>query len=129
MTSVAERVTRTESQTRVRRDAVPRKRRARRFSLRRVPFYFLIALIFVYTVFPFYWAIRSALTAQGDLFRTPVQYIPLDPTLDRAGDGRIAHPRSDAPVDPRLEPPARDGPDRARRGLPPRQAWEPPNER
>ena len=82
MTSVAERVTRTESQTRVRRDAVPRKRKARRFSLRRVPFYFLIALIFVYTVFPFYWAIRSALTAQGDLFRTPVQYIPLDPTLD-----------------------------------------------
>jgi trehalose/maltose transport system permease protein len=82
MTSVAERVTRTESQTRVRRDAVPRKRKARRFSLRRVPFYLLIALIFVYTVFPFYWAIRSALTAQGDLFRTPVQYIPLDPTLD-----------------------------------------------
>ena len=63
MTSVAERVTRTESQTRVRRDAVPRKRKARRFSLRRLPFYFLIALIFVYTVFPFYWAIRSALTA------------------------------------------------------------------
>ena len=75
MTSVAERVTRTESQTRVRRDAVPRKRKARRFSLRRVPFYLLIALIFVYTVFPFYWAIRSALTAQGDLFRTPVQVI------------------------------------------------------
>ena len=85
MTSVAERVTRTESQTRVRHDAVPRKRKARRFSLRRVPFYLLIALIFVYTVFPFYWAIRSALTAQGDLFRTPVQYIPLEPTLDNLG--------------------------------------------
>ena len=82
MTSVAERLTRTESQSRVRREAVPRKRRGRRFSLRRVPFYVLIALIFVYTVFPFYWAIRSALTPQGDLFRTPVQYIPLDPTLD-----------------------------------------------
>ena len=45
-------------------------------ALRRLPFYFLIALIFVYAVFPFYWAIRSAFTAQSDLFRTPVAVHP-----------------------------------------------------
>ena len=33
-------------------------------------------------MFPFYWALRSAFTPEGDLFPTPVQYIPLDPTLD-----------------------------------------------
>jgi len=52
----------------------------RRF-VRRLPFYALIALIFFYAVFPFYWAIRSAFTPDGDLFRTPVQYVPTDPTL------------------------------------------------
>jgi trehalose/maltose transport system permease protein len=82
MSSVAERLTRTEARSRVRRDTVARRRAAPRFSLRRVPFYLLIALIFVYTVFPFYWAVRSALTAESDLFKTPVQYIPLDPTWD-----------------------------------------------
>jgi trehalose/maltose transport system permease protein len=52
-----------------------------RWFVRRLPFYVLIALIFFYAVFPFYWAIRSAFTPDGDLFRTPVQYVPTDPTL------------------------------------------------
>ena len=81
MTSVAERMTRTEAQSRLRRERVTR-RRAPRFSLRRVPFYILITIIFFYAVFPFYWALRSAFTAEADLFTTPVQYIPLNPTLD-----------------------------------------------
>jgi trehalose/maltose transport system permease protein len=81
VTSVAERVTRTEAQSRIRRERAE-YRPARRFPVRRVPFYLLIAIIFVYAVFPFYWAIRSAFTPEADLFRTPVQYIPLDPTLD-----------------------------------------------
>ena len=46
-----------------------------------MPFYLLIAAIFVYTVFPFYWAIRSSLTPDGDLFATPLQYFPNNPTL------------------------------------------------
>jgi trehalose/maltose transport system permease protein len=49
---------------------------------RRLPFWLLVAAIFVYAVFPFYWAIRSAFTPDGDLFKTPVEYFPLDPTLD-----------------------------------------------
>lgn len=80
MSTVAERTTRTEVHAHPRRRRIER-RRARRL-IRRVPFYVLIAIIFVYAVFPFYWAIRSAFTPDADLFRTPVQYIPLNPTLD-----------------------------------------------
>jgi trehalose/maltose transport system permease protein len=61
------------------------RRRVRRF-IRRIPFYILIAFIFIYAVFPFYWAIRSAFTPEGDLFRTPVQYIPENPTLENFRD-------------------------------------------
>jgi trehalose/maltose transport system permease protein len=62
------------------------RRRAERRSLRRlarrIPFYLLIAVIFVFALFPFYWAVRSAFTPEGDLFVTPVQYFPTDPTLE-----------------------------------------------
>jgi trehalose/maltose transport system permease protein len=57
------------------------RRRRRRRLVRRLPFYLLLALIFVYLVFPFYWALRSAFTPDGDLFRTPIQYVPANPTL------------------------------------------------
>ena len=52
-----------------------------RFLLR-LPFYLLIAMIFVYALFPFYWAVRSAFTPESDLFSTPLQYFPDHPTLD-----------------------------------------------
>ncbi len=80
MTSVAERVTRTEAQARVPRAATARRRKPRAL-LRRIPFYLLIAAIFVYAVFPFYWALKSAFTVEADLFRTPSEYVPSDPTL------------------------------------------------
>jgi trehalose/maltose transport system permease protein len=50
--------------------------------LLRSPFYFLVILIFFYALFPFLWALRSAFTPEGDLFSTPLQYIPEHPTLD-----------------------------------------------
>jgi len=60
-----------------------RLRRSRGWRIvRRLPFYALVALIFIYALFPFLWVIRSAFTAEADLFRTPVQYIPRHPTLD-----------------------------------------------
>ena len=49
--------------------------------VRKVPLWFLIAAIFVYAVFPFYWAIRSAFTPEAKLFNTPLQYFPSHPTL------------------------------------------------
>jgi trehalose/maltose transport system permease protein len=47
----------------------------------KLPFWLLIAAIFVYAIFPFYWAIRSAFTPESELFRTPVDYFPKHPTL------------------------------------------------
>jgi trehalose/maltose transport system permease protein len=58
-----------------------RKSRSGRILLR-TPFYLLITAIFVYCLFPFYWAVRSSFTPEGDLFATPLQYFPSHPTLD-----------------------------------------------
>src|SRR5215218_4803616 len=49
--------------------------------LRKVPFWVLIAVIFVYALFPFYWALRSAFMPANELFTTPIKYFPTDPTL------------------------------------------------
>jgi len=58
------------------------KKARQRPSILRILFWALIVVIFVYTVFPFYWALRSAITPDSDLFATPVQYFPIHPTLD-----------------------------------------------
>jgi trehalose/maltose transport system permease protein len=55
---------------------------ARRSPLARALFYVLLALIIVYTIFPFFWALRSAVTPAADQFKTPVQWWPANPTLD-----------------------------------------------
>jgi len=47
----------------------------------RTPFYLLVALIFVYCLFPFYWVLRSSFTPEVKLFQTPVKYIPTPFTL------------------------------------------------
>ena len=49
-------------------------------------FYLILIVIAFYMLFPFYWAIRSALTAEPALFVTPVQYFPSNPTLTNFGD-------------------------------------------
>ena len=49
--------------------------------LTKLPFWLLIAVIFVYALFPFYWAVRSALTPEAQLFNTPVEYFPSHPTF------------------------------------------------
>jgi trehalose/maltose transport system permease protein len=57
-----------------------RKSRFGRF-LFRLPFYLLIAIIFIYALFPFYWVVRSSFTPEVALFQTPVKYFPSHPTL------------------------------------------------
>jgi trehalose/maltose transport system permease protein len=52
----------------------------------KVPFWLLIAAIFVYALFPFYWAVRSAFTPEAQLFDTPISYWPSDPTLQNFKD-------------------------------------------
>jgi len=49
--------------------------------LPKVAFYAVLTLILLYIIFPFYWAFRSAITPDADLFATPVQYFPTHPTL------------------------------------------------
>jgi trehalose/maltose transport system permease protein len=51
--------------------------------MRRLPFYLVLALIALWALFPFYWAFKSAFTPDADLFKTPVQYVPLHPTLSQ----------------------------------------------
>jgi ABC-type glycerol-3-phosphate transport system permease component len=65
---------------------ISRSRRLRKSPLGRIlfktPFYLLIAVIFVYALFPFYWVVRSSFTPEVNLFQTPVKYLPAHPTLD-----------------------------------------------
>jgi len=49
-------------------------------ALVKIPFWILIAAIFVYALFPFYWALRSAFMPASELFTTPIKYFPTDPT-------------------------------------------------
>ena len=69
---------------------VSRTVRLRRSPLGRfvwkLPFWILVALIFIYALFPFYWALRSAFTPDAALFTTPIQYFPHHPTLQHFRD-------------------------------------------
>jgi len=49
-------------------------------ALLRLPFWLLIVAIAVYALFPFYWALRSAITPDSELFTTPITYFPSHPT-------------------------------------------------
>ena len=48
----------------------------------KTPFSSLVVLIFVYALFPFLLGDPVGVHAGGDLFSTPLQYIPTHPTLD-----------------------------------------------
>jgi trehalose/maltose transport system permease protein len=52
------------------------------YYLQRTLFYLLLGLIILYIVFPFYWAFRSSVTPNGEMFVTPVHYWPTNPTLE-----------------------------------------------
>ena len=56
--------------------------RARWRAVRRVLFWVLVAIILVYLLLPFYWALVSALKSQAELIQTPTTYWPQNPTLD-----------------------------------------------
>ena len=61
------------------RSRVLRRSPVGRFLIK-LPFWLLIAAIFVYALFPFYWAIRSAFTPDSEQFSTPIKYWPAHPT-------------------------------------------------
>jgi len=74
-----------EHKTKVQPRPVSWRRAARKSpawrAVKRIAFYLLVAAIFVYALFPFYWVIRSAFTPESDLFITPIKWIPQHPTL------------------------------------------------
>ncbi|MDZ7707255.1 MAG: carbohydrate ABC transporter permease [Trueperaceae bacterium] len=49
--------------------------------LQRIGFWILIIAIFIYLMFPFYWALISALKTQRELIQTPATLWPDEPTL------------------------------------------------
>jgi trehalose/maltose transport system permease protein len=53
-----------------------------RHRAQRVAFYILLAIILIYLIFPFYWAIRSSITPNSEMFTTPISYWPHNPTLE-----------------------------------------------
>lgn len=55
--------------------------RAAKRNVGRVFFYLLIGAIFVYLMFPFYWAIVSALKTQSELIQTPATLWPDNPVF------------------------------------------------
>jgi trehalose/maltose transport system permease protein len=55
--------------------------RAQKYVIQRTLFYLLLLVIAFYLIFPFYWALRSSITPDNQLFSTPVQYFPNSPTL------------------------------------------------
>lgn len=46
-----------------------------------IAFWLLVAIIFIYLMFPFYWALVSALKSQPELIRTPATLWPENPVL------------------------------------------------
>jgi trehalose/maltose transport system permease protein len=52
------------------------------FILRRTAFYVLVVGIILFTVFPFAWAFLSSIKSSAQLFATPVQYWPTEPTFE-----------------------------------------------
>ncbi len=54
----------------------PKKRRV---TWNKVGFWFLIVLIAIFLLFPFYWAINSSLKTEAQLRMTPGTFIPRDP--------------------------------------------------
>ncbi|MBX3143602.1 MAG: carbohydrate ABC transporter permease [Trueperaceae bacterium] len=55
--------------------------RSQRKTVGRVFFWLLVSVIFVYLMFPFYWALVSALKSQPELIRTPATLWPENPVL------------------------------------------------
>jgi len=53
--------------------------RTTKATINRVIFWIIVVLIFFYMVFPFYWAINSALKTEAQLQMTPATFVPLDP--------------------------------------------------
>ena len=53
-----------------------------RHIINRVMFYAVMALVSIYLLFPFYWAINSSFKTENQLQMTPATFVPRDPATD-----------------------------------------------
>jgi len=56
--------------------------RETRHIINRVLFYAVLALVSIYLLFPFYWAINSSFKTENQLQMTPATFVPRDPATD-----------------------------------------------
>ena len=62
------------------------RRGRRRIDIGRILFWLLVVVIVVWLLFPFYWAVKSSLTPDAQMYTTPVQYFPSHPTSQHYTD-------------------------------------------
>lgn len=74
----------TVTQARVATQTLSRERTPITFT--RVLFYILVVVLFVFCLFPFYWALVSSVKADNELFQMPPTYFPVSPTLSNYYD-------------------------------------------
>lgn len=53
-----------------------------RHIINRILFYAVLALVSIYLLFPFYWAINSSFKTENQLQMTPATFVPRDPATD-----------------------------------------------
>lgn len=47
-----------------------------------ITFYIPVGMMIFFTMLPIYWTLNTALKPEGDIIKTPLQYIPHNPTLE-----------------------------------------------
>ncbi|RME99656.1 MAG: carbohydrate ABC transporter permease, partial [Chloroflexi bacterium] len=62
--------------------AQPQNSVKKSFSLGRFTLWVVMAVILFTTLFPFWWVIRTSLTAPDKVFTDPTSLMPVEPTLD-----------------------------------------------
>lgn len=60
--------------------------KGKRVSVTRILFWLIVAVIIVWLLFPFYWALRTSLMPTSQMNNTPLQYFPTSPTFSHYQD-------------------------------------------
>lgn len=50
--------------------------------INRILFYAVLAIVSIYLLFPFYWAINSSFKTENQLQMTPATFVPRDPATN-----------------------------------------------
>jgi len=57
--------------------------RNKQSKIGKIAFWIIVSVMFIYLVFPFYWAINSSFKTEFQLMMTPATFLPLDPVTHR----------------------------------------------